>query len=80
MSGIRESPEIPQSVPKLEAELIRDAYEITRQNGRHGDDGIDTGTSIDLSNADRQDLRRRLVDSGVSKETMMALGFDAGDE
>jgi hypothetical protein len=79
MSGIKNSPEIPQSVPKLEAELIRDAYEMTRQ-GRRGDDGIDVGTSLDLSDADRRDLRRRLVDSGVSKETLMALGLDAGDK
>ena len=79
MSGIKNSPEIPQSVPKLEAELIRDAYERTRQ-GRRGDDGIDTGTSLDLSHVDRRALRRRLVDSGVSKETITALGFDAGDD
>ncbi|WP_423745744.1 hypothetical protein V5735_07255 (plasmid) [Haladaptatus sp. SPP-AMP-3] len=80
MSGIKKSPEIPQSVPKLEAELIRDAYEITRQGDSRGDDGIDTGTSIDLSDGDRRDLRRRLLDSGVSEETLVELGLDASDD
>ncbi|WP_049971423.1 hypothetical protein [Haladaptatus cibarius] len=77
MSGIRKSPEIPQSVPKLEAELIRDAYE-TAQRGRRGrDDRAGDGTAIDLSDAEQQDFRRRMLDIGVSEETLSELGFDA---
>ncbi len=73
MSGIRKSPEIPQSVPKLEAELIRDAYETARQRSR------DDGTSIELSEREQREFRRRILDSGVSNETLTELGFDADE-
>ena len=78
MSGIKKSPEIPQSVPKLEAELIRDAYE-TAQNGRPVDDASGNGISLDLSDTERQDFYRRILDAGVSEETLTELGFDVDE-
>ena len=78
MSGIRKSPDIPQSVPKLEAELIRDAYE-TAQSGRSTGDAPGTGTSLDLSDTERQAFYRRILDAGVSKETLGELGFDSDE-
>ncbi|MFB9804790.1 hypothetical protein ACFFQF_04800 [Haladaptatus pallidirubidus] len=77
MSGIRKSPEIPQSIPKPEAELIRDAYE-TAQCGRRSGNGRDEGeTAIDLSKTERRDFRRRMLDIGVSEDTLSELGFGA---
>ncbi len=78
MSGIRKSPAIPKSVPKLEAELIRDAYE-TAQSGRRANDASGGRASLDLSDTERQDFYRRILDAGVTKETLIELGFD-GDE
>ncbi len=78
MSGIRKSPAIPQSVPKLEAELIRDAYE-TAQSGRSADGASGSGTSLDLSDTERQAFYRRILDAGVSKETLRELGFDSDE-
>ncbi|WP_435152321.1 hypothetical protein [Haladaptatus sp. DFWS20] len=77
MSGIKKLPGIPQSVPKLEAELIRDAYETARGTGRT--DGTGNGTSIDLSDTERRDFYRRMLDSGVSNETLSELGFDTDE-
>ncbi|WP_266075645.1 hypothetical protein [Haladaptatus caseinilyticus] len=76
MSGIKKSPEIPQSVPKLEAELVREAYETAGRGRRPGEDFGD-GTSIDLSDAERREIRRRIIENGVSEETLVELGFDA---
>lgn len=79
MSGIRKSPEIPRSVPKLEAELVRDAYETARRDDSRTDDNSDVGTSIHLSDTERRDFYRRILEMGVSRETLAELGFDVDE-
>lgn len=79
MSGIRKSPEIPRSVPKLEAELVRDAYETARRDDSRTDDNSDDGTSIHLSDTERRDFYRRILEMGVSRETLAELGFDVDE-
>lgn len=82
MSKSTNSPTIPQSVPKLEAELVRDQYDSLRRRKRDEDrDGRATGTRSParLTNEEKRDLRERLLDVGVSKATLVALELDRGE-
>ncbi|WP_458209096.1 hypothetical protein [Haladaptatus sp. NG-SE-30] len=78
MSRTKRTPEIPPSIPKLEAELIRDAYETTRADSRG------TGTKQDtesddgavVSETESRDFHHRILDIGLSEETLSELGID----
>ncbi|WP_440010508.1 hypothetical protein [Halomicrococcus sp. SG-WS-1] len=76
MSGKTRTPQVPRSVPKLEAELIADEYAALadRASVRTMDSGTD-GPFV-LSTDDRQRLRRRLLDLGISEESVESLSFD----
>ncbi|WP_458185540.1 hypothetical protein [Haladaptatus sp. NG-WS-4] len=80
MSKTERSPEIPRTVPKLEAELIRDAYERTRRGERTGLGERNETDDTVLSETERRDFYRRILDAGVSSETLSKLGFDVDEE
>lgn len=76
MSGKPRTPQVPQSVPKLEAELIADEYAALadRTSARTVDSSMDN--ALALSTDDQQRLRRRLFDLGISEESVESLAFD----
>ncbi|WP_433630380.1 hypothetical protein [Halomicrococcus sp. NG-SE-24] len=76
MSGKTRTPQVPRSVPKLEAELIADEYAAlaARASAQATDSGMDTPRA--LSTDDQQRLRQRLLDLGISEESVESLAFD----
>jgi hypothetical protein len=76
MSDKSSTPEVPRTVPKLEAELIADEC-AAFVGGNRATSQSETDAGIaSLSADDRRELRRRLLELGVSEETVSQVVCD----
>lgn len=78
MSG-KTLPTIPRSVPKFEAELIREEYASFAEcadEAASDEVAADGRGALRLSGDERRQFRDRLLDAGISEESVERVAFD----